>query len=282
MTRTWWLLTLVISVSLFGCGSSEGSGGPAGGAGSGKDAQASDLGAEGDVGAPGEVAGDVAAPDLAAPDLAAPDGDVAAPPADVGATDVGAPDAVDPQGDAAAEAWPDTAPGDLSCKAFYAECVAQCPAGADGQVDAGCFEACRATLSAQGEADLDAMLACTESAGCAALEDGAAALTCFAEACLGEYLTCFHGEASCTEVLQCMGACPEGEGNGLCVLVCSQEGTPEAQQHLFAMLACAGEACCPGDAAACQTSEGQACTKAAFEFGGDCFGMATQCLMGTY
>jgi hypothetical protein len=277
MTKKLWILALLMAVSLHGCGSDEGSGGPTGGSGPAKDAQASDLGEPEDVSSAGEVAGDIAALDVVAPQ-----GDVVAPPEDVGPADAGSSDAADLQEDAADVAWPDTAPGDLSCKAFYAECVAQCPKGTDGQVDPDCFEACRATLSASGEADLDAMLGCTDAAGCADAADGAAALTCFADACLNEYLACFHGEASCTEVLQCMGACPEGEENGLCVLVCSQEGTPEAQQHLFSMLACAGEACCPGDAATCQTPDGQACSKAAFEMGGECFGLATQCLMGTY
>lgn len=169
--------------------------------------------------------------------------------------------------------------GSLSCKDFYRQCVNACPTTADGLPEESCFEACKPYLTTTGQADLDALLLCLDGAGCNALQ-GQEALLCFANSCFDEYTGCFQGEDKCGDVLGCMGDCPEDDENGACAITCTQEGTPEAQQALFDILGCLTDTCCPGDYAACQTPTGEDCTKEAVGFGGDCFTLATACVMG--
>ncbi len=176
----------------------------------------------------------------------------------------------------------DLPPGTLSCKQFYQQCVAACPKGADGQPTAACFDQCRTQLSAEGETVTAALLVCVEDSGCSDITDSSQALSCFSANCSAEYFGCFSGPDECKDILTCLGGCPQGDTYNACVVTCSQEGTEPAQKHLISILQCIGEACCPADAAACGTTEGQACSKAAVQMGGDCFGPVTQCLMGTY
>jgi hypothetical protein len=221
----------------------------------------------------------------------APDGLDAAPDAAVEVSDA----AGDPAGDAAGEAaieavevspdmaasTPDTAGlSGLTCKQFYRQCVSQCPVGADKLPDPGCFDACRVTLSADGGRVLDALLSCIATSGCDAKPDDAAKLACYAGECADPYFACFHGEDSCKDVLACAQGCPQGEGNGACLVACSQEGTVEAQKQIASILKCIGDECCPGDAAKCGTPQGQQCSKDVFQIGGACFALGMGCMAG--
>jgi hypothetical protein len=230
-------------------------------------------------------------------DAVAPDGEaVADVPADpwtfdvpVSDADAGADAVVDPgtvdlpdAAEATAETLPDAAPGNLSCKEFYRQCVAKCPVGADGMPLPTCFEACHQTLSPEGAQVTDAFVACVTNSGCNLKPDDQAKLSCYAEECGDTYYACFHGDDDCAAVLKCAQACPQGEGNGKCVVACSQDGTVAAQQHLVKILKCIADNCCPTDAAACGTPTGQQCAKDVFQPTGACFQLGVQCMTGTY
>jgi hypothetical protein len=197
-------------------------------------------------------------------------------PADPGAGDV--PEAGEAGGDALAQ----DAPGNLSCKEFYRQCVAKCPIGADGMPLPTCFEACHQNLSPEGAQVTDAFVACITNSGCNLKPDDQAKLACYAETCGDTYYACFHGDDDCAAVLKCAQACPQGEGNGTCVVACSQDGTVAAQQHLVKILKCIADDCCPTDAAACGTPTGQQCAKDVFQPTGACFQLGVQCMTGTY
>ena len=254
--------SLFLMVVMVGCGESgDGQGRPGGDTAGGVDAL-TDVGfTDGTVPDP-----DGTLPDGEAPDGATPD----ATPPDTASPDTASPDAANP----------DLPPGTLDCKQFYQQCVSQCAKGADGQPDDACFAACHAQLSTEGRAVTDALIECVEQAGCDALTDAGQALTCFAGACSDQYFACFHGEQACKDVLTCMGGCPQGDTYNACVVTCSQDGTIEAQKQLIAILQCIGEACCPGDAAACGTEAGKQCSKDAVGLGGACFSQVSGCLMG--
>jgi len=235
-------------------------------------------GNEGRSGHDTAVAPDSQGSDVAVDDTDSPEKDSVVP------GDVPAPDAAEADTDHPSDTavQPDLPPGTLSCKQFYQECVAACPKGADNQPTAACFDQCRTQLSAEGEAVTAALIVCVEDSGCKDIADASQSFSCLAEMCSTPYFACFQGTDECSAILTCMGGCPEGDAKGACVVACSQDGTVPAQQHLISILTCIGQACCPADAAACNTTEGQACSKAAVQMGGDCFGLVTQCLMGTY
>ncbi len=172
----------------------------------------------------------------------------------------------------------DLTEGTLDCKEFHRQCVAACPLNAENLPEPSCFEACKPYLTPQGEADLDAFLGCLDQAGCGAME-GQEALLCMGDSCFAEYTGCFQGDQSCGDVLGCMGDCPEGDG-GACVVLCTQDGTPDAQQKLFDIIGCISDSCCPDDYATCGTPEGQTCSETAVGLGGDCFTVVTACMMG--
>ena len=202
---------------------------------------------------------------------------------DAAAPDVGSTDGTDTPADVSVlpdTAPADVAPGTLSCKEFYQQCVSQCPKGADGQATPECFDACKPQLSVEGLAVTDALVACVDQAGCSGIADAGQALSCFANACSSQYFACFHGDQACKDVLTCMGGCAQGDGYDACVVACSQDGTEDAQQQLIAILQCIGQACCPDDAAACNTDAGKQCGKDAVGFGGACFTQASQCALG--
>jgi hypothetical protein len=216
--------------------------------------------------------------DIGFDDTDSPDKDAVVP------GDAPAPDGAEADTDHPADTavQPDLPPGTLTCKQFYQQCVAACPKGGDGQPTAACFDQCRTQLSAEGETVTAALLVCVEDSGCSEISDSSQALSCFSTNCSAEYFGCFSGPDECKDILTCMGACPQGDAYNACVVTCSQDGTEPAQKHLISILQCIGQACCPADAAACGTTEGQACSTAAVQMGGDCFGPVTQCLMGTY
>lgn len=251
-TRTWHFLFLAVAVVVSGCGS----GGDGGG---------SDPGSE--AGDTGYDPGSLPKPDVADipgfPDMA---------PLETAMENVS--DSLDPADTAALS--------DLSCKEFYLQCVSQCPLDGEGLAEEACFEACRDTLSTEGEAELDTFLGCLETSGCDIEPDDAAKWNCYVEQCDDAYFGCFHGDEDCAAVLQCIQACPQGDGYGTCVVVCTQDGEADAQKQLVKILQCIGENCCPGDAAQCQTPEGQQCSKDVFQMGGACFLLGSACLMGTY
>jgi hypothetical protein len=174
---------------------------------------------------------------------------------------------------------PEIAAGTLSCKEFWGQCVTACPKDGNGLPESACYEGCKATLTTQGASDLDTYMGCMEQNGCLQAADAVGLLQCLLDHCQEAYFACFHGEQSCSQVLQCMGGCPQGD-NGKCALECTQEGTPEAQAKLMDIAECTQQACCPTDPAQCATTEGQNCAKAALQFGGDCFGQVTACAMG--
>jgi len=171
---------------------------------------------------------------------------------------------------------------DLTCKDFYLLCVSQCPLDTDGLPEEACFDACRETLSIEGEAALDTFLMCLDTSECDAEPDDSAKWNCYVNHCDDAYFGCFHGDEDCASVLKCIQACPQGDGQGACVVTCTQDGEPDAQKQLFKILKCIGENCCPDDAAQCRTPAGQQCGEDVFQVGGACFVLGTACIMGTY
>jgi hypothetical protein len=124
--------------------------------------------------------------------------------------------------------------GTASCDAVFG-CLDKCKDSGDWN----CGGACYAGLSAQGQAQIDAVGACY----------GKSANTDAGKACPGELFQCVGGGksgfATCTETLTCFDKC--GPNGGGCGLVCFQAADVEAQKQVAAAMDCNAQ----GGGAAC-------------------------------
>lgn len=273
------LSTLFVLVFAFaGCESDTGTGGGGGGGGGNKDTSGQDVVAGhdgtsndgdtiewGDTGTPTPDADTTNPPDTT-PDTT-PDGT----PTDTTPTDT-TPEVDVPDTDT-------TDPG-LSCKEFYMDCLPACPTGPDGMADQGCMTECQNNLSQAGTNALMAFQNCMQMNGCFNQPTDEALYDCLETNCMAEYLGCFSGDLSCSEMNACMGACPQGNDQAAqeCISGCQSDGTPEAQTLLQDIIDCLINTCCPDDSAQCDTPEGSQCWTDAQS--GECKGLIDDCFGG--
>lgn len=172
---------------------------------------------------------------------------------------------------------PDSTPQGLSCKEFYMDCLPACPAGAGGQPDQACVTQCQNNLSTSGQQELGNFQGCMQQNGCfnAASED--AMMACLEDNCLDTYLGCFHGELSCSAMLECMNSC--APTNQECLGNCMAEGTANAQMTYQAIGDCIVGACCGGEQAACANNpDYETCAQGSYQPGGVCEAAVMGCV----
>jgi len=126
--------------------------------------------------------------------------------------------------------------GPASCAQVY-DCIFECPAN-----DNACGFACYENGTAQAQTQYDAMQDCL-STNCGSL-NGDAFQTCAVDNCSTQIETCLppvYGNATCEEVQDCYGACPDGDQD--CINTCYETGTQNAQTALNDMGQCFNQFC---------------------------------------
>lgn len=134
----------------------------------------------------------------------------------------------------------DCIPDPGSCQNYYA-CVGECNQG-----DTECEADCQGSLSAQGQADLQAFSQCLTQNGCNNVTTQDAFMECLNANCVPEYYGCFHGcmYENCAELYDCYDGCPdddpatsEDEGQ-LCGGDCQSNTTVEGLLQMDAFSSC--------------------------------------------
>ncbi len=126
------------------------------------------------------------------------------------------------------------------CKAFYL-CANECPTGTAGDA---CVQECQSALSSAGLAKAQSWETCRAN-NCGSATTNEELADCIFTKCVDEYFGCFYGcqYATCSNMIDCIVACPNDANRQTCVGNCWESSYPQAQADLQYALNCTYDAC---------------------------------------
>jgi len=134
-----------------------------------------------------------------------------------------------------------------------------------------CVQNCKTEGSAEAQAQLNGLIQCLIDNGAQQCPPGDAQCQndIIMEFCMTEFEACFpSGTLSCSEIFDCMAACPQGDQP--CVQACYSDGTAEAKAQQQAVAACVIEQCGEQPTEECANAAQQGACAAVFA---DCFNL---------
>jgi hypothetical protein len=117
------------------------------------------------------------------------------------------------------------------------DCTNQC---SETPEDSNCFASCFFEGSKPAKARYSSLFFCMTQR-CTDCLDDPCLMPCIVEECFQQYASCYPGELSCAQALDCLYAC--GDAGDTCGEQCFVQAMPAAKLQLMALFGCIDEAC---------------------------------------